>query len=470
MRAGWCKFGIDIDCRSAHSFAAQSRGILTSRVLANLTWSTQFECLQLTAGPIYQSSPNVMRKFLTLLIILLVSIVLFEPTAVRAQLYKFNQTSRPCPKLKIDGSKKSKDPLIRYKAKVSDMPDGIKPTFLWFIDGGNITSGQATSEVTIVPKREILKIRLVATNVQAQCGNTATLTTEYSGPLANSPPKVSVLPSTATLERPCPPGTSSDCGHMELVELLATASDADNDTLSYAWSVTGGTLTGAGRSVTWDLLTVGAGTYTVSVEVSDGESVSSSSATITVAECSGCRPPRPTFAVISPSYVSQGEPITFTALVSTDLDITYNWSISAGTITSGQGTSSILVDTQGLGGQTVTATLEIGGIDPAYGASLSASTTIRSLHQPPETTMITGVVYDVDGYPLAGVKIEATSGNFSKTAFTQTDGRYVLEPLATGTYTVKATKDSYSDGRRTGVILTMPGDMGEANFKLRKVP
>ncbi len=44
---------------------------------------------------------------------------------------------------------------------------------------------------------------------------------------------------------------------------------------------------------------------------------------------------------------------------------TYNWSVSAGTITSGQGTSTITVDTTGLGGQSVTATVSIGGADPS---------------------------------------------------------------------------------------------------------
>ncbi|HEX8494428.1 MAG TPA: hypothetical protein VF658_16410 [Pyrinomonadaceae bacterium] len=42
--------------------------------------------------------------------------------------------------------------------------------------------------------------------------------------------------------------------------------------------------------------------------------------------------------------------------------LTYNWSISAGYITAGQGTPSITVDTSGLGGQTVTASVEVGGI------------------------------------------------------------------------------------------------------------
>src|SRR6185436_4237485 len=137
----------------------------------------------------------------------------------------------------------------------------------------------------------------------------------------------------------------------------------DNDTLLYTWSVTGGRITGEGRTVSWDLSGVNAGTYTATVEVNDGNThTATSSATVTVAECTGCRPPCPTVSVSCPSDVDQGSPITFTASVGGDANVTYNWSVSAGTISSGQGTSSISVDTAGLGGQTVTATVELGGL------------------------------------------------------------------------------------------------------------
>jgi hypothetical protein len=43
---------------------------------------------------------------------------------------------------------------------------------------------------------------------------------------------------------------------------------------------------------------------------------------------------------------------------------TFNWAVSAGTISSGQGTSSITVDTTGLpNSSTVTATVDVGGYD-----------------------------------------------------------------------------------------------------------
>jgi hypothetical protein len=57
---------------------------------------------------------------------------------------------------------------------------------------------------------------------------------------------------------------------------------------------------------------------------------------------------------------------------------TYNWTVSSGTISSGQGTSSITVDTAGLaGGSSVTATVSVGGLDPSCTASASCSAGIN---------------------------------------------------------------------------------------------
>jgi hypothetical protein len=59
-----------------------------------------------------------------------------------------------------------------------------------------------------------------------------------------------------------------------------------------------------------------------------------------------------------------GEPATFTANVNSsdpNASLTYQWSVSAGTITKGQGTLAITVDTVGLGGASITASLEVNG-------------------------------------------------------------------------------------------------------------
>ena len=54
---------------------------------------------------------------------------------------------------------------------------------------------------------------------------------------------------------------------------------------------------------------------------------------------------------------------------------TYKWSVSKGRIASGQGTPNLVVDTAGLAGASVTATLELGGVDKQCAAS-GASTSV----------------------------------------------------------------------------------------------
>jgi hypothetical protein len=207
-------------------------------------------------------------------------------------------------------------------------------------------------------------------------------------PPPNVAPIVSaVTPSPSSIVRPCPPGTSSpSCTPSgDSVTLVADARDDNNDQLLYTWSVTGGRLSGEGRQVTWDLTGVQNGTYTATVEVSDGTLKANGSATVTVADCTGCvrpPPPCPTVSVSCPSEVDPNQSITFTASVSggePGATFTYNWSVSAGTISSGQGTSTITVDTTGVaGGQTVTASVSIGGADPSCtGTTASCSTSIK---------------------------------------------------------------------------------------------
>ncbi len=200
----------------------------------------------------------------------------------------------------------------------------------------------------------------------------------------NQPPTVSVSASSASITLPCPPGTSSatcTASASRTVELTASASDPDNDTLLYTWSVTGGRVTGDRNTVTWDLGDAQVGTYTATVEVSDGNGHAAHASTlVTLAACTECVPPCPTVSVSCPTTVPYGGPITFTAATNGDMgnaSITYNWTVSAGTISSGQGTSSITVDTTGVGGGSVTATVELGGLDPSCSRTASCTASVE---------------------------------------------------------------------------------------------
>jgi hypothetical protein len=140
--------------------------------------------------------------------------------------------------------------------------------------------------------------------------------------------------------------------------------------------------------VTWDLSGLAPGTYTASVEVDDGcGCISFSSTTVTIANCNDCIPNLicPNISMTCSDAVDEGQPATFTATFNQGtptVSETYNWTVSAGTITSGQGTSSITVDTKGLGSQSVTATVEIGGVDPTCNRTASCTTPVRPIRVP----------------------------------------------------------------------------------------
>ncbi len=190
------------------------------------------------------------------------------------------------------------------------------------------------------------------------------------GPIVNLAANVdSVNLSTTVITLPCPAGKiprSGSCDDTKTISVATKASDPENDVLAYNYTVSGGRINGQGANVQWDLSTAQPGTYTITTGVDDGCGVCgrTNTQTITVKECDcidacSC----PTLSVSGPSGLTKpGESMTFVASVSGG-DVTYNWSVSAGTISSGQGTSSITVDTTGLArGSNVTATVEIGGL------------------------------------------------------------------------------------------------------------
>ena len=89
----------------------------------------------------------------------------------------------------------------------------------------------------------------------------------------------------------------------------------------------------------------------------------------------------PRLSMTCPSAsVQHGEPLTFTASISggsPNARYSFNWTVTAGTITSGQGTPTITVDTTGLDGQQLTATVEVGGFPAQCAKSDSCVAEVR---------------------------------------------------------------------------------------------
>jgi hypothetical protein len=166
------------------------------------------------------------------------------------------------------------------------------------------------------------------------------------------------------------------------VQLTATARANDGARLRYRWTVNGGRLRGDGPNPSWDLAGAQPGAYQAVVEVDDGRDlncVAFSSISVIVLDCPP--PPRPqpvcpTVSVSCPEAGKENAPVTFTADVSggtPGIAPSFNWTISAGRIISGQGSPSITVDTTGLAGQTVRATLDVGGFGMPCPASCAVA-------------------------------------------------------------------------------------------------
>jgi hypothetical protein len=168
--------------------------------------------------------------------------------------------------------------------------------------------------------------------------------------------------------------------------LTANVASPQNNELLFTWDVTAGRLSGEGHRVTWNLNGVAPGTYTATVEVNDGNQHTTNATTsVTVATCSDCvtwESPCPTISVSCPSRADSKALMVFEATVSggyTELKTTYTWSVTAGKIISGQGTTKITVDASNLAGQSITATVTVGGYDPRCAGNTASCSVIDVL-------------------------------------------------------------------------------------------
>jgi hypothetical protein len=170
------------------------------------------------------------------------------------------------------------------------------------------------------------------------------------------------LTSNTNVISACSEGAASQ------VQLTAAAVSPNGNPIKYKWTTSGGTITGEGPQVTWNLAGLKPGYHKASLDIvssgSDGECQAFSSVTVLVNACAPVRPVCPAVEVTCPTAIGIDQPLTFTSNYNggtPGITPVYNWTVSAGTITSGQGTDRITVDTTGLAGQTIRASLSLGG-------------------------------------------------------------------------------------------------------------
>lgn len=180
---------------------------------------------------------------------------------------------------------------------------------------------------------------------------------------------------------------SSNCGvkHNNEVTLSTNASDPDGDPLTYTYLVPAGSIEGTGSRVVWDLRNGEPGSYRAAVRVEDDKGNKAyAMLTLSAALCTICDPPPPKCPQVSvdcPSEVESGSLITFTATVSGGeplIGAYYRWNTDAGRIVDGKSEKKMTLDLMRFPFEKVTATITVGGYDPACaGTELSCTTKIK---------------------------------------------------------------------------------------------
>ncbi|HET9526189.1 MAG TPA: hypothetical protein VFO99_08485 [Pyrinomonadaceae bacterium] len=178
--------------------------------------------------------------------------------------------------------------------------------------------------------------------------------------VASAPLKLN-LTSNTTVVSACSDSASQ-------VQLTANAVSPDGNPIKYKWTTTAGTINGEGSQVTWNLAGLKPGYHKASLDivtaVSGGECEAFSSVTVLVNACAPVRPVCPAVEISCPTTIGIDQPVTFTSNLSggtPGITPVYNWTVSAGTIIEGQGTDRIKVDTTGMAGQTIRASLSVDG-------------------------------------------------------------------------------------------------------------
>ncbi|HEY8714368.1 MAG TPA: OmpA family protein [Candidatus Acidoferrum sp.] len=200
--------------------------------------------------------------------------------------------------------------------------------------------------------------------------------------IPNPPPPPNQNPVASCAANP----TSVYSGSGDSVAIHVTASDPDNDNLTYSYTATGGTVEGTGPDGRWSSNGVNEGPYTVNAKVDDGRGGSATCSADIKVEPKPNRPPTISCAADhTPIQAGERTGITSTASDPDNDPLTYSYSASGGQIT-GTG-AKVEFDSTGLqaGSYTVKCSVSDG-----KGGTADASTNV-DVQQPPPPPQATKV-------------------------------------------------------------------------------
>ena len=173
-------------------------------------------------------------------------------------------------------------------------------------------------------------------------------------------------------------------GSGDFAVVQASASDPDNDPLTYSWTTNGGAVEGSGPQVRWNSSGVTPGTYTAKVRVSDGRGGTADCSADVRVEPRPNRPPTMSCSADRNS-VLPGEAVQITATASDPDDdpLTYSWNSSGGEV---RGTgASAKFDTHGLKAGRYSVT---GHVDDGRGGAADCQLGIELQEPPPPPRMV----------------------------------------------------------------------------------
>ncbi len=184
-------------------------------------------------------------------------------------------------------------------------------------------------------------------------------------------------------------------GSGDSVAVHVTASDPDNDPLTYGYTATGGAVEGTGPDARWNSTGVAVGSYTVNVKVDDGKGGTASCAADIKVEEKPNHPPTATLAVErSPIMPGERTGITCTGTDPDNDPLTYSYTTTGGQI-AGSG-EKVQFDSTGLqpGSYTVKCTVNDGrgGTGDASG-----NVDVQQPPPPPQATKVGDCGYTKPG-------------------------------------------------------------------------